>query len=1139
LFRASFAHAAVGLAINDLQGRFLEVNPAYCSITGYTEAELHSLDFQTITHPDDLPKTMEQVRALLAGEIPAFVREKRYVRKDGSIVWVQNSVSLVRDNDGLPINFVRLSQDITERKRVEEALREAERKYREIFENAGEGIFQTTAEGRTITANPALARMLGFESSEELIRERTDIAGQQYSDPQRREEFKRLLEEHDFVRGFEYQGRRKDGSEIWLSDSVRAVRAENGTVLYYEGIAEDITERKRAEALSVAFAALARKLSGARTPLDAAQVIADTAHELFGWDSCTLDLYDADRDLVNPILTIDTIGGRCVDVTPFVAGIPPTPKGRRVIDRGAELILREEPYKFAEDSVPFGDRSRPSAAIMSVPVRHASKVIGILSIQSYTPRAYDDDALNNFQALADHCGEALNRIRAEEELRDSEERYRDLVENSRELICTHALDGLILSANRAAAEVLGYDPKDYTGKRNLREILAPEVCDQFDDYLARLRKDGYASGLMLVQTNTGERRLWEYYNTLRTEGVATPIVRGMARDITDSKRAEEAMSALRRELELTMNSMEEGVHRVDLQGKIVFENPAAARMLGWEAAELLGRPAHSTMHHTRQDGTPYPTEECPIYATFRDGISRQVADEVFWRQDGTSFPVEYMTAPMRNDRNEIVATVVTFRDITERKRAEEALLASERRYRDIFTLAPVGIYQSLRDGTLLTANKALAEMLAYDSVEEFLRVNLHRVYLDGERERLIREYEDRGYTGDLKIQWKRKDGSPIWVQLTAHAIKGADGAVQYFEGFVHDVTEQKRAEAALRESEERYRELFENAKDAIYVHDLGGRYTSVNRAAEKLSGYTRGEILGKNFTDFVAPDALKYVRENLCKKLREEGETTYEVDVISKDGRRVPVEVSSRLIFENGVTVGVQGTARDITDRKLAEEATRTYSRRLVEAQEAERQSIARELHDQIGQVLTAVKINLHSLQPSGETASLPRIAESIAIVDEALGRVRDLSLELRPALLDDLGLAAALRWYVDRYSQRTSISAEVASNLQTDERLRRELETACFRIAQEALTNIARHARATRVSVQLKLSKNELLLVVRDDGVGFDARRLLKNGFSLSTMGLRGMEERALAVGGDLKIGSAPTRGTEIRVSFPLKSKR
>src|SRR4029077_7898920 len=124
----------------------------------------------------------------------------------------------------------------------------------------------------------------------------------------------------------------------------------------------------------------------------------------------------------------------------------------------------------------------------------------------------------------------------------------------------------------------------------IRDLLAPEVSAQFEQYMVRLRREGTTSGTMLVQTKSGERRVWEYYNSLRTEGVARPIVRGMARDITEQRRAERAMSELRRELELTMNSMGEGVHRVDTQGNIAFENPAAARMLGWEVAELLGKP---------------------------------------------------------------------------------------------------------------------------------------------------------------------------------------------------------------------------------------------------------------------------------------------------------------------------------------------------------------------------------------------------------------------------------------------------------------------------------------------------------------------------------------------------------------------
>jgi PAS domain S-box-containing protein len=1026
-------------------------------------------------------------------------------------------------------------RDITEQKRAEKALRKAEQKYRDIFENAGEGIFQTTPEGQYLEANPALVRMHGFDSTEELIRNLKDISQEVYIDPAHREEFKQLLETRGFVRGFEHQIFRRDRSKIWVSVNARVVRDDRGEVLYYEGTAQDINERKLAEARSAAFAALARKLSGTTTPLAAGRIIADTAQELFGWDTCNLDLYDADHDLVHPILNVDTIAGRRVDITATYDNLKPTARARRVIDHGPELQLREDPICFDKDVIPFGDTLRPSASIITVPVRHASRIVGMLSIQSYTPRAYDFAALSDLQSLAEHCGEALNRIhaeesfyeseerfrqmaehfedvvwltdkniskilyinpayertfrrtcesvyerleslveavhpedragvkhaleserkgdyapveyrilwpdgsvrwilrrsfpmrntegevnlvagiaqditdrkRAQEALRESEERYRDLVENSGEFICTHDLNGVILSANRAAVTILGYDPKDYVGRKNFRDLLAPEVRDQFGEYLARIRRDGFANGLTLVQTSSGERRVWEYHNTLRTDGVASPIVRGMARDVT------------------------------------------------------------------------------------------------------------------------------------ERRQAEALLKISERKYRDIVSFAPVGIYQSLLNGTLITANQALAKMLGCDSVEELLKLNLDSdVYLvAGERRNLIARHERKGKAIDLELQWKRKDGSTFWVQLNWHAVKRPDGVTEYFEGFVREITEERRAKEALRESEERYRELFENSKDAIYVHDLSGRYVSLNRAAEKLSGFSRDEIIGRHFSNFVAPRDLKQARTNLCKKLDLEGETTYEIDLVTKDRRRVPVEVVSRLIYENGRPVGVQGTARDITERKRAQEALQIYSRRLIEAQEAERQSLARELHDEIGQVLTAVRINLQTVQNGCQTeACLPNIEESIVIVDEALTRIRELSLELRPSLLDDLGLAAALRWYVDRYGQRTGIAAEVLNGFEESGRLPRDLETECFRIAQEALTNVARHAQASRVSVQLEARAEKLVLTIKDNGTGFDTDNLLKSASSASTLGLRGMKERALAMNGHVEIESALGKGTHIRATFPLK---
>ena len=374
----------------------------------------------------------------------------------------------------------------------------------------------------------------------------------------------------------------------------------------------------------------------------------------------------------------------------------------------------------------------------------------------------------------------------------------------------------------------------------------------------------------------------------------------------------------------------------------------------------------------------------------------------------------------------------------------------------------------------------------------------------------------------------------------ASAIQNAqlfEQSQRYVAELEERIAERKRAEVALRESEERYRELFENAKDAIYVHDLKGTYIKINRAAEELSGYTREEIVGHKFTEFVAEEHVKYVKDSFCLKLAELGETSYEIDVIAKDGRRVPVEVSSRAIYENGVLVGVQGMARDITERKLAQDALQMFSRHLIEAQEDERRRISRELHDQIGQILTAVKMNLHTVQQVCKASDVGSyVKDNIEAVDEALRLVRDLSIDLRPPVLDDLGLVTAVRWYVDRYSKRTGLAVEVIIDLlDQNERFSRELETACFRIAQEALTNVTRHARAGKVLVRLAREANSLVVIVKDDGVGFDLRSLRKRARRVATLGLVSMQERAHAAGGTITIDSAMSKGTEIRFTVPL----
>ena len=270
-----------------------------------------------------------------------------------------------------------------------------------------------------------------------------------------------------------------------------------------------------------------------------------------------------------------------------------------------------------------------------------------------------------------------------------------------------------------------------------------------------------------------------------------------------------------------------------------------------------------------------------------------------------------------------------------------------------------------------------------------------------------------------------------------------------------------------------------------------------------------------------------------------------------RDRRRVPAsthstKTSSELARDQAQELLRQKEARLTAERKyeaLREseqryrellENFRSYSRRLIEAQESERSRVSRELHDQVGQVLTAVKLNLHALR---RTCTAPEIVSSIEdnmkVIDEAVDQVIDLSVDLRPQLLDDFGLVVAVRWYLDRQAKSCGVRADFTTrSLSKNDRFSSELETACFRIVEEAVTNVAKHARATRVSVVLERAGQDLILFISDDGAGFDMKILRT---SAATLGLRSMEERVQAVGGSITIDSAPDLGTAICARVPI----
>jgi len=359
--------------------------------------------------------------------------------------------------------------------------------------------------------------------------------------------------------------------------------------------------------------------------------------------------------------------------------------------------------------------------------------------------------------------------------------------------------------------------------------------------------------------------------------------------------------------------------------------------------------------------------------------------------------------------------------------------------------------------------------------------------------------------------------------------------------------ERRQAEQAARESEQRYRTLLENAPEAILVHQ-DARWIFANRAALKLLHAERADqLIDRGTLDIVHPDYRAVVRERIEREFATgEPAPPLQQQFIALDGTVLDVEVVGIPITLAG-RPGGQIIVQDMTERRVAEQAVRerqaeaqhsrermeALSQRLLKALENERRLIARELHDQIGQALTAVKLNLESLRGGTRAKAFP-LDESVEIVEQLMEAVRSLSLELRPSVLDDLGLAAALRWYADRQGRRAGFAIRVRTDLPA-ERLASDLETACFRVAQEAITNVARHAAAKRVAVDVRAEDGTLDLTVRDDGSGFDVVAVRRGTTADGSIGLDGMEERVRLLGGDFRIDSHPGTGTTVWARFPL----
>ena len=471
----------------------------------------------------------------------------------------------------------------------------------------------------------------------------------------------------------------------------------------------------------------------------------------------------------------------------------------------------------------------------------------------------------------------------------------------------------------------------------------------------------------------------------------------------------------------------------------------------------------------------------------------------------------------------------------------EELRQAEEKYRSIVENSVEGIFQTTLDGRFLSANPSLSQMYGYQSPEDLLDSLTEiqgQLYVEqGRRDEFIRLIEQHGAVTGFESQVYRKDGSVIWISESTRAVRDESGELQYYESTVEDITERNAAQEALRESEERYRNLVDTAQDIIYTVSTDGTITSLNPAFETITGWSRSEWLGKPSDHLIHPDDLDPARDlgELVQSIspgdRPPHTERFEGRLLTKSGEYLNCEFLATTHRRDGTLIGLVGIARDITERKQAEQTLLEQTRELAVL--GERNRFAREIHDTLAQGFTGIVLQLEAAEQAlGESA--PEVQDHMArakgLARDSLQEARRSVWDLLPQALEQLPLDTAIREEV-----RRRFNGQGSFGVSGEQRpLSSSVQTALLRICQEALTNVSRHAGATRVSVKMAFHPNAVHLEVRDNGKGFDLAGTRGNHEPGGGFGLMGMEQRARQLGGTIIVDSEKGKGTVVEARIP-----
>jgi two-component system, NarL family, sensor histidine kinase UhpB len=462
-----------------------------------------------------------------------------------------------------------------------------------------------------------------------------------------------------------------------------------------------------------------------------------------------------------------------------------------------------------------------------------------------------------------------------------------------------------------------------------------------------------------------------------------------------------------------------------------------------------------------------------------------------------------------------------------------ALKKSEEKYRNYIDSAPDGVFVTDETGKYIEVNQAACRITGY-SKEELLELGMSDL-LKGKSVEEVKAFFihlEKGGTYNLESTFRHKSGAIKWMQIVAVHLSKLQ-----FLCFVKDITDTKLVNEALKESEDRFRSFFELTADLMVIADINGYFKDVNSSWTNVLGYSKEDLLGKPYLEYIHPEDLDFTKKFIEEKLGR-GDTVlfFENRYLKKDGEFLWLEWTSQPNLLKGCIYAI---ARDITERKQAEselknslEQLHQLTQHIEKVREEERVAISRELHDDLGQALTAVNIDMRLIKQNiTNPDAISRINKVSALVGETIKTVQRLTSRLRPQIIDDLGLDAAIEWHTKEFSQRFGVKI----NLDLDRNIviSPDASLTVFRIMQESLTNIARHSKASLVDIKFARADGKIHFRISDNGIGITENEIK----SKKSFGLIGMKERAASLGGKIEISYQKDVGTAILLTFPFKS--